>query len=219
MDPPGYESSLCDICNKWNKVFEHEVVNGDHIKSALRNLYKISNNSKLRSFQYRLIHHALVMNAHLYRWKLKNSNLCTFCHKKKETVSHVYGECVVTNDFLKAVLVRASDYTKEPPTLNQCSLILNNVYKKPTSVGNAIILLAKQYIYKKKCSERTVLEINEFVREIKQQKNIEKYIAIKNGHFVKHLMKWETNCSDGSGIREISIEDVNEFIVNQTLPQ
>ena len=48
---------------------------------------------KLRSFQYRMLHRALVTKKNLHRWKIKDNNLCVFCKKCEETVQHIFGVC------------------------------------------------------------------------------------------------------------------------------
>ena len=68
--------------DKWNKQngFTHEF---DEFSQAFCNIYKMTNNAKLRSFQYRVLHSAIITNRHLFKWGIKASNDCTFCKKGK----------------------------------------------------------------------------------------------------------------------------------------
>ena len=56
-------------------------------------LYSITNSVKYRSFQFRLLHRAVTLNSHLYRWHVKENNLCTFCGTCKETYTHLFVMC------------------------------------------------------------------------------------------------------------------------------
>ncbi len=49
--------------------------------------------TKIRSFQYRLIHRIIGINAKLCRWGIKNSNLCDLCKSQEETYDHLFYKC------------------------------------------------------------------------------------------------------------------------------
>ena len=50
---------------------------------AVLNIKRITNHPKIRSFQYRMLQGAIILNKHPYRWKIMQDNLCTFCKKEK----------------------------------------------------------------------------------------------------------------------------------------
>ena len=50
----------------------------------------------MRVFQYQLLNNALYLNAKLYKMKIVESTLCTFCHVHDETPVHFSVECPVT---------------------------------------------------------------------------------------------------------------------------
>ena len=50
-------------------------------------IYKVTNVTKYRSFQYRLLQRGLVTNIQLYKWDIVEDNLCTFCHQEVEDTS------------------------------------------------------------------------------------------------------------------------------------
>ena len=56
-------------------------------------LYKCTISTKLWDYQYRLLTHSIVTNRQLFRLKIRNDNLCTFCNLTKETVLHILCTC------------------------------------------------------------------------------------------------------------------------------
>ena len=50
---------------------------------------KHTKNTKLCWFQYRIIHRILGTNTFLYKIKVKDCNLCTFCKEEPETIEHL----------------------------------------------------------------------------------------------------------------------------------
>ena len=55
--------------------------------------FKITQESKLRDFQYRISHNIIVCNARLYKLKLVDSDRCRRCHTEKEDLRHLLIEC------------------------------------------------------------------------------------------------------------------------------
>ena len=41
-----------------------------------------------------------VLNYHLYKWSIKNTNLHSFCNSKIETVKHFFFDCKIVKIFL-----------------------------------------------------------------------------------------------------------------------
>ena len=46
--------------------------------------------SKLREFQFKLLHNILYTNHHLHRFRFHENGLCSFCKKFEETYQHVF---------------------------------------------------------------------------------------------------------------------------------
>lgn len=59
---------------------------------------KHTKNTKLCWFQYRIIHRILGTNTFLYKIKVKDCNLCTFCKEERETIEHLLWECHKISD-------------------------------------------------------------------------------------------------------------------------
>ena len=77
---------------KW-QVILNDLFDFDEYLVCYRNITFITNVPKYRSFQYRLMSHAIITNVHLYRWKKRGMNVCSFCGLEKETYVHLFVEC------------------------------------------------------------------------------------------------------------------------------
>ena len=51
-------------------------------------IYALTNYVKARSFHYRTLNNAIILNDKLFRWKIKSTNKCTNCNQYKETLLH-----------------------------------------------------------------------------------------------------------------------------------
>ena len=162
------------------------------LKECFLHCFRISNVAANRSFQYRLLHRAIITNVHLFRWGRIKSNLCSFCNLSKETYSHLFFECSKTAiiwDRVKCILKSISG-------VEYCikkNVVLFNFHGRDTQkdvLRDLIILLAKKYIYRQRCLKRNA-SANEFSAIIAQQKRMEKFIAVKNQKVEKHNKKWK----------------------------
>ena len=158
--------------------------------NACKAIYHTTNVARIRSFQYRLLQSAIVTNKQLFKWKIKDNPLCTFCQEEEETILHLFVDCSKVKhlwDQIKKLL--ESEY-ESSPKLDRASIILNKINK--SDIGGFIVLLTKMYIYRKRCQNEGLnfIELKQF---IDFTRNKEKYIAIKNNNIVKHDKKWGTH--------------------------
>ena len=76
---------------KWRNELGEEFCEGLTDFSTMHlQLYSVTNVPKYRSFQYRLLQRALVMNTHLYKWKIRGDELCSFCNEEREVSEHLF---------------------------------------------------------------------------------------------------------------------------------
>ena len=76
----------------WNMTFWQEI-NRDYLLTCINRICTITNVSKLRSFQYRILTQSLITNVQLKQYGIKDSNLCTFCNSQKESTVHLLFYC------------------------------------------------------------------------------------------------------------------------------
>ena len=153
---------------KWEEILQCEI-NDKAWEGCYNNISKLTLSTKLRSFQYRLVNLALITNIDLYKWKIKNTDSCTFCQLERETYLHLFVKCKEVRKKMWVPLRRWLDYYcyLELPDLAD-EIMLNN-YKGPYGLlVNTIVLITKQYIYAKRCLQQALVSrgcVNNFTDE------------------------------------------------------
>ena len=192
---------------KWREDLGENFSDGLlHYGRMHKELYSITNITKYRSFQYRLLQRALVTNTNLYRWGIKQSAECTFCGDREETIMHIMYECKKVQELWGKIKQYIEHrFAGEECHINPIAVITNKIVKRG-HVGNFIALITKQFIYRQKCLDEP-LSIDSLKGSICKIEAIEKYIAIKNGKLSTHLRKWGKQNQEGN-----QQENINNFI-------
>ena len=179
------------LYSKWAK--SGVILTTVQIETAFKTLYIISNSVKHRSFQFRLLHRAIVLNSHLFRWRLRSDNMCSFCDMDKETLEHFFYSCPVSQKIwegLKTYMNNNMEGTSQSTINISCAnVMLNTIVWNVYDVRNTICLIVKFYLYQKRCLGQFP-NVNELIGYISKVKNIEKYYAVRSGHVQKHAQKW-----------------------------
>ena len=153
-------------------------------------IYKITNVSKYRSFQYRVLQRALVTNIHLSKWNIVQSANCTFCCEEVETAVHLLVECPIVQYLWRNVFIYIKEcFSIEVSEPSTTAIILNDVHKGHPKAVNMLVLITKQFIYSQKCMGQQ-LAFPVLKALFKRVENIERYIAIKNGKVNLYEYKW-----------------------------
>ena len=159
------------------------------VSIMFRDIYKVTNVSKLRSFQYRLIHNAIVTNKRMFLWKQIESPNCTFCDRSEENILHLLVNCEYVKSLWENLRPTLKIFSKQDLEFNYETILLNKIHPVSGHVSNLLCLVVKQYIYRQRCKK--VLPVPGEAKElIYQIRNLEKYIAIKNNTLEKHEKKW-----------------------------
>ena len=158
--------------------------------------FKITNDSKLQWFQYRILHNILTTNSLMFKANIVSSPLCTFCNSESETITHIFWDCQKVQDLLQSLEILL-DALLIPFTINKHSFIfglpsVRNVYNK---VDNEISIIIKHYIYKTRCLN-TTLNLKALINSIRENHNVKKYTATGKGeasleYFNKGWEKWK----------------------------
>ena len=194
---------------KWASLLLRDVTSQD-ISKFFQDIGRVTNVSKLRSFQYRLIHNAIVTNKNLYQWKIKSSPMCTFCDESEENMLHLFLNCRHTKRIWEDILPLLQCKSNVPLTINYETVLLNRIHPVSGHVCNLLCLVLKHYLYRTRCNgERPKVYIAR--EEIFKIENIEKYIAKKNGQEDKHLKKWK-NVTPNTHNLNMDKNYVNEYI-------
>ena len=88
---------------KWER--DCELTNPEQIRWEIiySKSFNCSNSTKLRNFQFKLLHRRVATNTFLEKIGIKENNLCTFCQKDIETLIHLFWTCEKTHIFWTAL--------------------------------------------------------------------------------------------------------------------
>ena len=182
---------------KWNQELNGDFCQGicEFAKMHL-SIYVVTNISKYRSFQYRLLQRGLVTNIQLKKWGMEENDLCYFCQKHRETLLHLFWECEEVQALWKQVV----DFLKKEFKVNNkelcaSSIISNDICQPRNHAGNFICLLTKQFIYSQRCLKKDI-SFPALKAKIFKIQSVEKYIAAKNQKLDKHYQKWGPRYTD-----------------------
>ena len=173
---------------KWQVALQMDITYKEFLK-LFQNIYLITNHSKHRSFQYRLLNHALIFNDRLFEWKILEHATCTYCKEEIETVMHFFIVC----EKAKSWWCTIREYIKEKyeivVQIDSQNIIFNTDHRDATHLANTIILIAKCYMYTKRCLQQDY-RIEDFKKTVNQIQSFELYNAKKNRKTQKHYKKW-----------------------------
>ena len=131
---------------------------------SFSNLYNITNITKFRNFQYRLLHNKIFCNDVLFYWRKVDSQTCNLCQRECQDIRHLLFECKAVQCVWEYVEKICND-AQIAVTINYENIFYNSIHSVKFSAINFIVLAAKFYIYKCKCSD-TVPNEREFIAEV-----------------------------------------------------
>ena len=127
---------------KWCEQLDMEIEDWETIYQTP---FQCTKNNKYIIFQYKILHRILSTNSLLYKCRLKETHLCSFCNETKETILHLFWDCCV----VKNLWLEISELFQ-----NRCSFFLclterNVILGSETAdiSDNLFIVLIKYYIY------------------------------------------------------------------------
>jgi hypothetical protein len=146
---------------------------------------KMTQDIKLRNVQYKILHNIYPTMKHLHTWKIKESPNCTNC-QCPETTEHAVWECNIAQETFQ-------NFARIYAEINNKTLALdkqNVIYGMPNKDAlNTLLTLIKRTLILQREDKQT-LTCEDIKRIIKQQQELEKYIAKKNNKVTKHQKKW-----------------------------
>lgn len=111
--------------------------------------------SKLRIFQYKIIHRILPTNKLLHIYQIRNNPWCDHCPNVSDTLEHTFHLCPrilnIWQDMANWFLPELDIY----PILNTENILLG-IYNRKQNLENDIMLIVKKYIYTRKCLEQNI---------------------------------------------------------------
>ena len=184
------DSMLSKYCNRW--IEKGTKLELEDYSKCFRDIYVITDITKLRDFQYRLLLGKTPMKDELFTWGIAENYLCSFCKTSKETVDHVFSNCKFTTRLWKALNYITDIQLLFEQDGKPCwdRILLNTAHTKTKHVANFITLLTKQFIYRH-CCQQQIPTISKLKREIILYYKIEKFIATNTNRIAKFHRKWK----------------------------
>ena len=152
--------------------------------------FKITKETKLSIFQYKIIHNLLPHGALLHKMKIVNSPLCIHCDSI-ETLSHMLVNCIVIQKFWFEVLSWWKNNSGENLLFDDLSVMYGYNPEDPkTHILNYFILLGKRHIFLQR-SEFKPPSFDHFLELVKDKVIVQRSILYSKGQKGKFLSLWK----------------------------
>ena len=147
---------------------------------------RVTLDTNLRMFQYKLLNNVLYLNNMLFRFKKVDSPLCSYCNEEEETPLHLFHSCLKTKQLWNKLRQYFSKFINIPHSTPQSSIlgIFDNI--QSSELMNHLLLIFKFYIYSARNTKQ--LNFDNLMIAIKKIKEIEKEFTTSNK--LKLLKKW-----------------------------
>ena len=111
-------------------------------------IYKTSIDTYSRMFQYKIVHDILPVNYKLYKWKVKDTDRCSYCFLERETIQHLFCECSYSVTLYCNIRDWAKKFKIILPMLNPVTILYGiTTWKSENDLVNHIILIYKQILF------------------------------------------------------------------------
>ena len=147
-------------------------------------------NSRLREFQFKMLHGIVFTNHHLFRFKISPNNLCCYCKKEEETYRHLFFECEHAH-LIWSNCNNTFDFV-DIGNLNWVKIFggIELEDKGKERLANHFLILVKFLIFKGR-EKGLFINMDEINQKFKEEEWEEKKIASERGKLSLHLKKWE----------------------------
>ena len=153
-------------------------------------MYKCTSSTKLKDFQFRLLHMRLNTNKDRFRFGQINSDRCSFCDLHEENIFHLLLTCEKSKKIWDVLQNFLYSKTNIHIIFSEQDLLLGSEFFPFFHVYNHLIILTKQYIYACRCKGNMPNEIA-LLAKIELEYEIEKRSIFGEKHLAKVKKKWE----------------------------
>ena len=120
--------------------------------SVVVNIY-FDLNTKFQNFQFIFLHHIRYTDSKLFKMKLVNSPIRSFCQMSEETLLHLFCECKITREFWNNVCNWFNRGKTSVIQLSSFDICFGYNITTPNFLLNQLILIAKVFIFECKTPE------------------------------------------------------------------
>ena len=168
-------------------------LNNLHVDTFLEGfeiLYSCTRSTKLRDFQYRLLHMTLTTNKEAFHYYKKvPSDKCTFCKDSQEDIHHILLFCRYSKDLWNKFHTYIAQKTEVTIAINDEDIIFGNKLLPFPDLYNHLLILTKQYLYACRCLNDTP-DFNALLRKIDREYRIELSTYLNENFQTDPKKKW-----------------------------
>ena len=174
------------------KVRAKLIISMDELCQAFRSIYTLTNITKYRDFQYRVLALAIHGNDRLFHWRVSDTQACEWCENPKQNMFHLLFTCPKVVRYWERVFYFCKHYLYNQAEIDTSikALYLNEVTNPKGHLVNFIVLVAKQHLYACKCRQEPI-HFRTMLKKLNSLYTSEKYTAIANGNLLRHKTKWK----------------------------
>ena len=173
--------------NKWFTLYNG--LNFDW-KQIHGNVFKYTRDTYTQWLQTRIVHRIIATNSLLFKMKLTDTNLCTFCGTDVETVTHLFYECRYTKTVIIRITGIINNFDRNVQ-INSSILLLGS--SAPNIKLNILLLEIKNYIYfcRNKLNKPSINGLkNHLITNLDIYKNTKMFEKEENSMtFVEHIIQ------------------------------
>ena len=141
--------------------------------------------TKLREFQFKLLHRRIATNDFLYKIGIKQSDSCTFCGEATENLVHLFWSCKYSNAFWKDCYQWIMQNTSKVEKFNLSGALLFGLIND----AKDLLLIARHYIYTYKQRD-TRPNVQTPIQTVQRTVEIERQIAKDHNSLDTLKRKW-----------------------------
>ena len=176
------------FCAKWDEKLGIQH-NWKNIFLAIHKIKDI----KFKWFQIRIVTRILGTNSALYHMNIKDSYLCSFCSLQRESLEHLFYDCIIVSNFwdeLKNLLSNNNCVRRDFSIDVNVALFGHCKDSDSNEICYYVLLAARFYIYRCRCSGQ-LPSLLSFVNYLSNLYNVLRYISLKNQNIEKFDRDWQ----------------------------
>ena len=160
-------------------------------KDVYQLLHRVTNETSLRVFQYKILNNILYLNNRLHKFGFVESPLCSLCNREPESILHLFCDSQVTQKLWKSVQHWCKNHISLPH-LTPKLVLLGELDSSNSEfvLKNHLILLFKRFVYRSRVNTSS-FNFLAFKYHIRYVLKIEQKIAREKGKLNVHFDKWE----------------------------
>ena len=89
--------------SKWFSDCNSQSVDYIDWRSSYGLAFLCTRESKLWTFQFKFLHRRIATNSYLFKIGITSDNLCSFCKECRETMMHLFWECIFVQAFWNGI--------------------------------------------------------------------------------------------------------------------